>query len=116
MRHHGDDPELIGQRTGTDWGPLFEAPEIRTMAHRGDPVESRQAAADIQDHLPELQAKVWAAFREHGPLTAKEAEALPEFAAYGFSTVRKRTSELRARGKLVPTGEARDGCAVLEAI
>jgi hypothetical protein len=37
-------------------------------------------------------------------MSAREAEKLPEFAAYGFSTVRKRISELAQLGLLLPSG------------
>jgi hypothetical protein len=37
-------------------------------------------------------------------MTAREAEQLPEFESYGFSTIRKRISELATAGLLESCG------------
>lgn len=74
------------------------------LARARDPATSKAAAAVVEVLLTELQAKVLEAFRRRGPLTARTAERLPEFADYGFSTVRKRISELAALGCLEPAG------------
>jgi DNA-binding MarR family transcriptional regulator len=71
-----------------------------------DPETSRDAAAKVAPHLTALQARVLAAFKAHGPMTAKQAEALAEFEDLGFSTVRKRISELARAGALVECGKA----------
>jgi hypothetical protein len=92
--------------------PLFT--QVRTMAHRDDPETAKEAAVGIAGHLPRLQQRVFAAFIEHGPMTAKTAERLPEFAQCGFSTVRKRISELHQRGLLRDTGRTDNGCTVYE--
>lgn len=91
--------------------PLFATP-VREMARRGDPDTSKAAALAISETLSNLQARVWTAFSEHGDMSAKQAECLPEFADLGFSTVRKRCSEGLRAGWLRATGEIRDGCMV----
>ena len=90
-------------------GPLFAVP-IREMARRDNPETSKAAAIGIADHLTELQARVYAAVVARGPLTAKELEALPELADLGFSTARKRLSELASRSRVRWTGVIRGGC------
>jgi hypothetical protein len=89
--------------------PMFVT-EIRTLARPGDPDTSKQAALAISDRLTELQQQVYQTFVAAGPMTAKECEDLPEYETWGFSTVRKRCSELLARGWLVRTGVKRGGC------
>jgi hypothetical protein len=102
-------------RSESDGLPLF-APQVRPMARRSDPATSNEAALAIVDQLPRLQMAVFSAFAANGPMTAKQAERLPEFEAYGFSTVRKRISELAGRGWLRDTGQREAGCAVYEAV
>jgi len=85
------------------------------MARRSDPDTSKQAAVALVDQLPRLQQRVYAAFVAHGPMTAKQAEQLEEFEGYGFSTVRKRISELHRAGVLRYTGRIAAGCSVYEA-
>lgn len=92
--------------------PLFT--EVRTMARRTDPESSKNAAIGISDHLPRIQQLVYEAFLNHGPMTAKTAEQLPEFERYGYSTIRKRCGELHARGLLRYSGEMEAGCNVYE--
>ena len=92
-------------------GPLWSSPAARAT----DPETSREAAAAVQGSLGELQRRVLAVYQMAGPMTAKEAEALDCFADLGFSTVRKRCSELVAGGYLVATDERRGRCFVLKA-
>jgi hypothetical protein len=75
-----------------------------------DPESSKEAAVTISDRLSDLQQRVLAAYRRDGAMTAKECEALPEFAEWGFSTVRHRCSDLLRMGWLVRTGVKRGGC------
>lgn len=89
--------------------PLFPSP----MARKSDPDTSHEAAGTVCANLGQLQRRVLTAFQQRGPMTAKECEALPCFADLGFSTVRKRASELAAAGLLEPTGEKRGRCFVL---
>lgn len=77
------------------------------MARTSDPQTSHAAAEVIRPDLSELQSKVLAAFKRHGPMTARKAERLPEFADYGFSTIRKRISELHRAGHLKEHGTDR---------
>jgi hypothetical protein len=86
------------------------------MARRSDPDTSKQAARTIVRRAPGLLQRVYAAFVTRGPMTAKDAEQLPEFAAFGFSTVRKRVSELHRKGYLRNTGRIESGCTVYEVV
>jgi hypothetical protein len=89
--------------------PLFDS--VSMMARRSDPATARQAAAGILRPLAGLQQRVYAAFLAHGAMTAKQAERLPEFADFGFSTVWKRVSELHRAGLLGHTGRRTEGAA-----
>src|SRR5690242_8396268 len=64
------------------------------MFRQSDPETSRSAAEAIAPHVTELQHRVLDVIRRRGPSTAKELEQLPDFEGWGFSTVRKRVSEL----------------------
>lgn len=66
---------------------------------------SIEAAEAVLPHLGKIQRAVVKAFRRHGPMTARQAERLPEFDCYGYSTIRKRICELSATGVLVDTGD-----------
>ena len=74
------------------------------MSRRSDPITSLAAAAVIEPIVNKLQGDVLKAFSEHGDMTARTAERLGEFANYGFSTIRKRISELAQRGQLAQRG------------
>jgi hypothetical protein len=103
-----DDPEYISRESVSEL-PLFVT-ETRTLARPNDPATSHEAALAISDTLSQLQQRVYQTFVAAGPMTAKECEDLPEYETWGFSTVRKRCSELLARGWLVRTGVKRGGC------
>lgn len=77
---------------------------LRPMARNTDPDTSHETAAVVRPELGKIQALVMKAYRAHGPMTARTCECLPEFDEYGFSTVRKRISELAAEGYLVASG------------
>jgi len=81
------------------------------MARRTDPPTSHESAAVVAPELGKIQAAVLAAFAGHGPMTARTAERLAEFHAYGFSTIRKRISELARAGRLTEAGVDRTGRA-----
>ncbi len=81
------------------------------MARRNDPTTSKEAAGVVEPELGKIQRLVLQVFRARGPMTARTAERLEEFEAYGFSTIRKRISELAAEGYLVSTGIDRTGRA-----
>lgn len=69
------------------------------------PATSAQAAAKIAPHQSALQAKLLAAYRRFpNGLTADEAGAA---ASMDWSNARKRTTELRQRGVITPTGVTR---------
>jgi len=87
--------------------PLAELPLFR----RDDPPTSRGAAGAIEPQLGEIQRAVLAAFREHGAMSARQVEQLPIFQVYGFSTVRKRVSELAAAAYLRAVGTERESGA-----
>ena len=79
-------------------------PVHRPLARRDDPATSRETAATIAQELGKIQRLVLDAYRRHGPMTARKAERLPEFEEYGFSTIRKRISELLHEGYLSEAG------------
>jgi hypothetical protein len=81
------------------------------MFRRSDPLTSRSAAAVVLPSLNRLQVAVLEAYRAHGPMSARQAERLEEFSDYGFSTVRKRISELHQAGLLVEAGLDHSGRA-----
>ena len=86
-------------------------PEPLPLVREHDPQTSHEAAAAIAPNLNALQEAVYAAFLERGPASARQAEQWPEL-AYGFSTVRKRVSELARLGYLVAQGtETESGTA-----
>ena len=78
---------------------------VRPAVRRRDPATSAAAAAYVRRRLTEIQRAVLTAYRNRGALSARQAERLPELASWGFSTVRKRVSELAAVGVLEPAGE-----------
>lgn len=102
-----DELETVRRRNPEDLGPLFA-----TMVRRSDPPTSALAAEAVAPNLTELQEKVLEAYRVHGPMTAKQVEQLPELKHLGFSTSRKRCSELLRMGQIEPTGAVVDRCAV----
>ena len=83
-------------------------PVVRPGARRNDPATSKAAAAMVLAELSIIQRAVLREFGERGPMSARQAERLGTFGAYGFSTIRKRISELSAAGYLVPCGEERE--------
>lgn len=99
-----DGPTVAQQRANREAADL-------PMFRSSDPETSREAAAKVAPHVTKLQARVLDAFRKHGPMCAKRAERLAEFSDLGFSTVRKRISELHQAGHLVRSG-VRDGGTV----
>lgn len=92
MSGNDNQRELFGPRPGP-------------LVHSGDPASSIEAADSIRQRLNELQRLVLEAFRRHGPMTYLQAQALPEFAGYGHSTVQKRISELSRSGYLEVCGK-----------
>jgi hypothetical protein len=79
--------------------------QVRPLARSKDPATSKAAAIEIADKLPEYQRLVLSAYTTYGAMTAGQAENLPCFKeTLGFSTVRKRVSELQQRGFLYDTG------------
>ena len=89
-------------------GWLFEEMRVllgrHHMTHVDGPDTEESAADVVRPHLGKIQALVLAAYEAHGPMSAREAERLPEFGDYGFSTIRKRISELASDGLLVALG------------
>lgn len=79
----------------------FTRPVQSPMVRSTDPETSEAAALVVTPHLGKIQALVLEVFQTQGPMTAREAERLDCFADYGFSTIRKRISELAAEGYLM---------------
>lgn len=78
------------------------------MVHTDDPSTSYQAAEKLMPKLHALHECVLNAFEAEGPMTDEELEELPQFAAYGPSTIRKRRSELYQAGKVTQTGKRKN--------
>ena len=88
--------------------PTFFDPPL---ARQSDPATSHEAGEVVRPHLGKIQRLVLDAFTAHGSMTARTAERLPCFSDYGFSTIRKRISELAREGLLVERGVDRSGKA-----
>lgn len=88
---------------------MFLPPDHRHPDH----ATAVAAAHRIRPIGKTLRAQVFDAIAQAGErgLTDLELEQLPSFRAYGFSTVRKRRSELYKQGRLVKAGE-RGGASV----
>jgi len=82
----------------------FGEPLAKGMARRTDPPTSHAAAEVVRPHLGKIQQHVLDVYAARGPMSARTAERLPDFEMYGFSTIRKRISELAQSGLLVPVG------------
>jgi hypothetical protein len=84
--------------------------EFRAPGHRANDHDTSIAADKaIGRKASALHGRVIEAFRARN-MTDKELERLPEFAEYGFSTIRKRRSELYQMGRIKETGTTREGC------
>lgn len=84
------------------------------MAPRTETRRRRTGTAEVR--RGEIHAAVLAAFEARGPMTAAHAEKLPEFERYGFSTIRKRISELFQSGELVSLPQRKKNEAMVYAI
>ena len=82
---------------------LFDAPVLK-LHRASDPPSSREAARAVAPRLTELHRRVLEVMRQDGPHSARQLEKLSDFADCGFSTVRKRVSELFALGRLRAVG------------
>jgi hypothetical protein len=91
---------------------LFDYVPPPGMARSGDHDTSVDAAVKVAKVRSDLQRCVLLAFELWGPMTARQAERLPQFAHLAPSTVRKRISELYKAGELVEEGTRRDGMKV----
>lgn len=80
--------------------PLFDAPRVR----KGDPKTSAAASDVVGVNLGALQRAVLLAYAEHGPMSGRDAERLPEFSDLSPSTIRKRISEMQQGGYLAECG------------
>ena len=83
-------------------------PGKRAAARRADPGTSAAAAARVSDKLTRVQGEVLVAFLEDGPMSARQCERAERWnGRAGFSTIRKRVSELASAGLLEWFGEER---------
>jgi predicted ArsR family transcriptional regulator len=83
-------------------------PILSPLARRTDPETSHEAARVVREKLTVLQQAILEAFRDVGPMSARQAERLGVFGLWGFSTVRKRISELAAAGLLEEYGSEKE--------
>ena len=93
-----------GHQVTSLMGVVPSEPPTKAVARRTDPPTSHQAAAAITPHLGRIQQLVYDVYTDHGAMSARYAEKLPEFDDYGFSTIRKRISELAQMGLLQQVG------------
>jgi predicted HTH transcriptional regulator len=75
----------------------FYIPPLR-LVRRNDYQTSVEAAEAVQPHLSDLQAKVLAYIEERGQVTDAALEAHFGLSQYAYSTIRKRRTELVAKG------------------
>lgn len=126
--HPALDHQTVAQRIGDinramanlldrQQGDIFAAPVLATptaqlkgMVRGTDAIECQAAAVSVLGKVEELQARILELLTAK-PMTDKELEALPEFAKYEYSTVRKRRSELSGMQKLTVIGR-RGRCRV----
>ncbi len=87
---------------------LVSVPVVTPNVRRTDPATSRAAGAAIIADLSKIQRLVLRVYQDHGKLSARQAEKLSEFDGYGFSTIRKRISELAASEHLTSVGTETD--------
>ncbi len=91
----------------TEKGPHLPFGDVPPMVRKTDPNTSHQAAEAMRPDLGKIHKLVIDVFRNVGQMSAREAERRPEFEGYGFSTIRKRISELASdtMGVLEKCGE-----------
>jgi len=78
--------------------------DVLPLWRNTDPETSKDAGRVVLPHLNKIQRLVLDVYKKHGPMTARDAEQLPECADYGFSTIRKRISELYRQDLLLKVG------------
>ena len=89
--------------------------QTQTLCHKADPETSREAAQKMIDSgkLNKQERLVFHFIKSylinHSDFIAKE---ISEWGEISYFTVQRRLSGLHRKGKIVRTGEKRDGCAV----
>lgn len=86
---------------------------IRGMVHGSDGIESQAAAVRALPKVEALRQRILATLALHGPLSALEIEAMPEYADAGDYAVRRRCSDLTTSGRVVRCG-SRGGAGLLD--
>lgn len=81
------------------------------MVRNADPETSHEAAKVVVPHVGSTAELILTAYRRRGPMSARKAERLPEFSSYGFSTIRRRITDLHRSGELEECGIDHDGRA-----
>lgn len=79
-------------------------PVERPASRRLDPPTSAIAGDEIREHLSEIQAAIVYYLSDGKEASARQIERYPAFTRWGFSTVRKRVSELASAGWLESCG------------
>lgn len=90
------------------FGPLFDAPSTPLPLATHDDYQTSMDAADrIAPITGALRLRILAIIRAHPGITDPELERRPEFAGekWGFSTIRKRRSELLTLGAIRAAGK-----------
>ncbi len=103
--------EFLGTQTvlpDDDQGDLFAT---KGMVRKTDPQTSHEAARVVAPHVGKTVELILSVYRRRGPMSARKAERLPEFSSYGFSTIRRRITDLHRSGQLEECGIDHDGRA-----
>ena len=85
----------------------FYIPPLR-LVRRNDYQTSVEAAEAVQPHLSDLQAKVLAYIEERGQVTDAALEAHFGLTQYAYSTIRKRRTDLVAKGLVRACGTGKN--------
>ncbi len=91
-----------------DQGDFFAT---KGMVRQSDPETSHEAAKVVAPHVGSTVELILSVYRRRGPMSARKAERLPEFSSYGFSTIRRRITDIHRSGQLEECGIDHDGRA-----
>ena len=87
--------------------------ELEGLVRRGAPIESQAFAVRTYKASAKLKAGILDILEQHGPMTALELEALPQYEHYAISTVRACCTILRKHEGRIECVGRRNGAALL---
>jgi predicted HTH transcriptional regulator len=109
------EPEVYGETRMSAGGMVVAVQEslsfhtpLRGMVRIQDYLTSIEAAEAVQPHLSDLQAKVLAYIEERGQVTDAALEAHFGLTQYAYSTIRKRRTDLVAKGLVRACGTGKN--------